>query len=240
MSNEKILLLSNEKTYSIEIGGYTENVVPKMTSNTAPSGVVSASSFFSGDNPFEVFDRDATDSRSIWYASDNRPVDGHWIKYDFGINNEKRIVKITLVGETVTGLGGYGLKNFKLFGSNDDVNFVELYSGTNPNSNEKVEHVFTNKNKYRYYRLNTLDSHSTKYPSRNVVKEWEMMEYIFEINQLPSHSEQNLIKYGIDSPVQVDGICNGKNYILQDTVSEDVDGLWKTQITRKPLSIKFD
>jgi len=60
------------------------------------------------------------------------------------------------------------------------------------------------------------------------------------ISQLNGVSEQNFINYGIDSPVQFDGVFTNKNYILQDGISENENGYWTTKLDRKPLSIKFE
>lgn len=60
------------------------------------------------------------------------------------------------------------------------------------------------------------------------------------ISQLNGVSEQNFINYGIDSPIQFDGVFTNKNYILQDGISENENGYWTTKLDRKPLSIKFE
>ena len=43
----KILLLSNEKSYKL-VASNKKNLIPQMTSNTSPSGIASASSFITG------------------------------------------------------------------------------------------------------------------------------------------------------------------------------------------------
>ena len=107
---------------------------------------------------------------------------------------------------------------------------------------EKRVFVFDNTVSYKRYRINVTANNGDA--SFLAIGELEMMKAKYQkLNQLPSHSEQNLIKYGLNSPIQVGGtlgIFSNKNYFLQDTVSEDVNGLWTTQINRKPLSIKFD
>ena len=60
------------------------------------------------------------------------------------------------------------------------------------------------------------------------------------VSKLPASSLQNIIEYGMDSSIQAGGIFTNKNYILQDTISENADGLWVQEINRKPLSIKFE
>ena len=60
------------------------------------------------------------------------------------------------------------------------------------------------------------------------------------LSQLPSDDVQNFIEYGVLSIDNFNAVRSTKNYILQDSVSEDSDGLWKQAINRKPLSIKFE
>lgn len=60
------------------------------------------------------------------------------------------------------------------------------------------------------------------------------------ITELPTNSLNNFIKYGTTTVDNFNKIQVGKNYILQDTISEDTDGLWKQELSRKPLSIKFE
>ena len=60
------------------------------------------------------------------------------------------------------------------------------------------------------------------------------------LSQLPSDDVQNFIEYGVLSIDNFNAVRSTKNYILTKNDSEDVDGLWKQEINRKPLSIKFE
>ena len=54
--------------------------VPNMTSNTAPYGVVSASDYASGGEPYKAFDADAS---SAWTANTSTSGSGSYVEYEF-------------------------------------------------------------------------------------------------------------------------------------------------------------
>ena len=54
--------------------------VPNMTSNTAPFGVVSASDYASGGDPYKAFDADAS---SAWTANTSTSGSGSYVEYEF-------------------------------------------------------------------------------------------------------------------------------------------------------------
>ena len=57
---------------------------------------------------------------------------------------------------------------------------------------------------------------------------------------MENSSKQNFLNYGMNTTTSLDGVFISKKYVLQDTVSENEDGLWTTQLNRKPLSIKIE
>lgn len=56
---------------------YSENLIPKMTSNNLPSGVASASNEFS--YAYRSFDGDFATISSAWGSNENSA----WLRYDF-------------------------------------------------------------------------------------------------------------------------------------------------------------
>lgn len=55
------------------------------------------------------------------------------------------------------------VKQFKLFGSNDNIHWEALYSGNAAKNSNNQTFLFNNTNLYRYYRLNTYSIHSGSY-----------------------------------------------------------------------------
>lgn len=128
---------------------YFENVldekIPTMTSNTTPSGVASASSTYSGYDPYKAFDGN---NATAWATSASaRP--GDWIRYQFADDG-------IVANRVYVNLSSYGTSTIvKLQGSNDGSNWTDLTDiNVNASSFEKVD-VFANTTKYKYYRLYT-------------------------------------------------------------------------------------
>lgn len=120
--------------------------VPTMTSNTAPSGVVSANG--ASSPAWQAFNDNTADS--FWQYNAALP---HWLKYDFGASNEKVIVKYTINAHS--SVPNRTPKDFKLQGSNDDSAWTDLdtQTGQTFSGNETKIYTFSNSTAYRYYRL---------------------------------------------------------------------------------------
>lgn len=119
-------------------------LVPKMTSATTPSGIVSASSQTSGREAYHCFDGTATP----WEASDKSTLG--WVKYKFDTPKVVSGIMLERVGEQ------YIIK-FDVLASNDDVNYVTLksfdYTG---NNNAIVYGYFNNSVAYSYYKVQAI------------------------------------------------------------------------------------
>ena len=233
-SQNKILLLSNERAYSFENGDINGSLIPPMTSATSPIGKPISSSEYSTVYPkWRAFDGSATNANS-WICKTN-PTFPEYIGFDF---NES--TKVIAYG--ITAITDYQRhpKTWDFQGSNDGSNWDTLHSvvGYMFYQGEKVVFYTTNQKKYKMYRLNVKEMNSIH--AYFGVGELIMYDSLSDLIQLPSNSEENLIKYGLDSPVSVDGIFTNKNYILQDEASENEEGLWTTKLNRKPLSISFN
>lgn len=156
--------------------GYTDDVTAIMTNSNIPSpNAVSANTYYTTCYPWKAFDKKLVEQNSYWYTYPaDLPVGGHWLKYDFGSGNKKQIQQISLITELITA-GVYGIKNWEFYGSNDDITYTQLTSGTHPNVGTKVVYPFINNTEYRYYRLNVLGSYHPV-PQYVLVTELEMME----------------------------------------------------------------
>jgi len=195
---EKYLLQDkNNVLYALEDGGYTENLIPTMTSNTTPSGVASANR---EQNPaYRAFDGSTSSLfASSWFAG-TLTNGGGWLRYKFP--EQKVISKYTI-------LCAYAIisvfpATWTFRGSNDETNWTVLDTRTNITdwvSGEKKEFMFTNSTSYLYYEINI--SSIVKPSEGNVaVTEMEMMEKLPPILiSLPAStpSEDLYLTHGFD------------------------------------------
>lgn len=124
-------------------------LIPTMTSNTNPSGTVSA---FSETQPaYYAFDGNES---TYWYTYENT---GSYIQYKF---DKAKCVRKILVQTYVNGSNGL-IKKFKVQASNDGSTFIDLTDTIiNSNQSDKGESEYTinNSEKYLYYRVYTVES----------------------------------------------------------------------------------
>ena len=120
--------------------------IPKMTSNTAPSGTASASSEYNANSgAWKAMDGSAATQWAS--ASETKSAGGTaWIQYDFGC-----AVRPTLMTYKVS--GNYRAKTYSLLGSNDGSEFTELSAGTLPNTTDTMTVTLNVNRRYRVFRL---------------------------------------------------------------------------------------
>lgn len=124
------------------------DITPIMTSNTTPTPYfVSASNEYSVSNlVYKVFDNDKS---TDWMG---RIIS--WLKIDFGQETQIDAFSISGVNDTTA-----SPRSFKLYGSNDDINFFELFSVDGESMwgmNETRHFTLNTSYHYRYYRINVL------------------------------------------------------------------------------------
>ncbi len=153
---------------------YSDNLIPKMTQNTAPLGESKASTIYGNKyDSYNAFDKEFfSDSRSYWESSsDSMP---QWISYRF--ESSKIINKYTIKyldwNDT-----SRAPKDWIFQGSNDEKTWVDLNTqfGINFDVDEKKEFTFNNNNSYLIYRIYITDinGHSSEGVT---IDEIEMME----------------------------------------------------------------
>lgn len=132
-----------------------EGLVPKMTSNTEPSGVVTSSGNDSANNPswlpYNVFNEDITEG---WWASTGTNA---YISYQ----SVKPICVKKISVQSILKNNYIRLKNFKLQGSNDGSNWTDIYSGVYENNDRTQIFSFANDNFYSYHKLYCIDNYAT-------------------------------------------------------------------------------
>ena len=97
-------------------------LVPKMTSDTTPSGVASASTVYQSNSAYKAFDgNDSTKWECGFISSDLYP----YVQYDFGSNVEVGKIKVFEKGSS----GNAFVYGHKIEYSTDNVTFTEVASG---------------------------------------------------------------------------------------------------------------
>lgn len=124
--------------------------VPLMTSNSAPSGVVTASSYLDNQDawaPYRAFHYKPITNTSVdnrgWLAQSG--TSDAWIKYEFP---QAVVIKVWQIYSRY----GTGEKTFSLYGSNDDSNYTPLDTQTASYDDVKVW-SFSNDTAYKYYKV---------------------------------------------------------------------------------------
>lgn len=121
-----------------------DNLIPTMTSNTAPSGEASSSTVSSSGPAWKAFDK----TNATWLAADNAvPV---WLQYKLATAKTARAYGIK------SGKGSRSPKSFELLGSNDGSSWDTLDSRENViwASFQTKRWLVTTPASYLYYRLN--------------------------------------------------------------------------------------
>ena len=147
-------LLSNATwAEAIANSDYFESVfditVPIMTSNTTPSGVVSADSYYStGYEPWRAFAR-TLDASHCWHTTNT--TSAHWIRYQF--TKSVRITHVSIVDRVGAPTGNVSAI---LQGSNDGGSTWEDIATLNytvSNTGERHDFTIENNNSYLIYGL---------------------------------------------------------------------------------------
>jgi hypothetical protein len=105
--------------------------IPTMTSNSSPSGIVSAShtspGWGNGNSPWLAFDKSTNSNNSAWSPSWfhwSDPAGERWIQYTFANNTKSLINQYTI--SAADGYGGYIPNTVYLYGSNDGGSTYDL------------------------------------------------------------------------------------------------------------------
>ena len=138
-------------------------LVPKMTSATTPSGVVTSSGNDSNNPswlPYKAFNEDIIEG---WWSNIGT---NSYISYQSvrPICVKKISVQSVFEGNTIR------LKNFKLQGSNNGSNWTDIYTGVYKNNDNLQKFSFANDNFYSYHRLYCIDTYATSTGFSIVIK----------------------------------------------------------------------
>lgn len=135
------------------------NLLPVMTSNTAPTGEASSSGqFLEAYAAFKAFDNNPA---TYWASFGSAPeVDPAWLQYQFASTEIISVYAVTAITGPVTipspfPQGATNPKSWVLEGSNDGLAWTTLDTRSNLNffSGERKMFIFANTIAYTYYRL---------------------------------------------------------------------------------------
>ena len=139
-----------------------DNFIPAMTSNTAPSGVASASSFLGGYDPWQAFSATNTDS----WLSDFGQVTNQWLEYQFATSQVVNQYAITthMTGSAQAGHPQRSPNTFNFEAWNGSA-WVNLHSasGITWSVDQRRVYTFTNTTSYTRYRLFMSTSNDGNY-----------------------------------------------------------------------------
>lgn len=170
---------------------YTDNVIPAMTSNTAPSGVASASSIWNTSyQPYLAFDKNTTSVSMAWVSQAG--IQTGWLSYCF--KTPKIITKYSITARNGADRGD--VKNWTFEGSNNGVNWVVLDIKTNQigwSIAEKRSYTFNNLSSYLYYRINISEVIIAGGSNYITIGELEMFENLYEKKYLITTEDNKII-----------------------------------------------
>ncbi|WP_338749760.1 discoidin domain-containing protein [Bacillus sp. FJAT-52991] len=169
------------KKYNKSIAPSFKNITPIMTGPDTPIPyVVSANAYYGNNAPWKVFDDDTLPG-SWWLANTTRPPEGHWLKIDLGIPKKIGKIELSTINIGSGSVNGFSIKDWILYGSNDDVTYEELTRNSHPDNINVIPYSFDNSSSYRYYRINFLNGYNMViYPNAACVKIMKIYEILQE------------------------------------------------------------
>ncbi|WP_432408578.1 hypothetical protein [Wukongibacter sp. M2B1] len=205
------------------IRGYaeTENLIPEMTSNTAPSGIASASSFY--DNslvPYMAFNHKGATFHGYWCS---KSVES-WLSYEFP--QEKIVNKYTITQDYTNSdesvVNKRHPKNWTFEGLNESTNQWDVLDTrtniTDWKYNVKKEFSFNNSKGYKKYRINITENNGDSIYS--AIGEMEMMGS--SVSVTTPDSPENLTAAAGDEEVGLswDEVEDADSYIIKRSETE--------------------
>ncbi|MBD8840369.1 discoidin domain-containing protein [Paenibacillus sp. FSL K6-4396] len=191
----KFLISLEDNHYSVSPLKHSDStVISKMTSNTAPSGVASASSTNSPSFPYRAFDGDAS---GTWYATASFPIT---LQYEFA--QPRLIGKYSLIGYTTEN----NSKTWKFEGSNDGVHWITLDEQINQINwtlGEVRSFSFKNTTSFKIYRINISSNNGGSIIQVAELLMYEILEFP-KMKFLDTMSELNFLNYGRNTKDEID------------------------------------
>jgi len=153
-----ILIGINCKLNVFAQNGYTENLIPIMTSNSAPKGKVTVSSIYDENFPgYQAVDGDKTVKEKVktaWVAGNST---NNWFCYEF--DQPVIISKYSISGHDTAPV--QSPKSWIFQGSKDGKQWINLHEISDEGKwdiNQYKEFEINNNNSYKFYRLYNINS----------------------------------------------------------------------------------
>ncbi|MCM3256971.1 discoidin domain-containing protein [Paenibacillus lautus] len=188
--DRKILLLNDGKLKAVVNPYRSENLVPVMTSNVAPSGVASSSGDYSTNfAPWLAFNRLTTSN--AWASSALQC----WISYRFA---DRKCVNVYKLTNDTAGRATNMAKTWNFEASNDGINWTILDSRTDEINWAEAEtrtYLANNREHFFIYRLNILDAVGSRVYLQKFEMFYDNQGTIVEIDKSVA-TEQDFLTYG--------------------------------------------
>ncbi|MHA6529130.1 fibronectin type III domain-containing protein [Paenibacillus sp. BAC0078] len=184
---------------------YSENLIPRMTSATTPSGKVTSSEQWGGGTfNWKAFDgiEQYSTAPEVYSAWGTTKTTG-WLAYEFP--TPKKIAKYSISYGAIIGTSEFGgqAKNWTFEGSNDGLVWSVLDTQSNVTvwvKNTPKSFVFENDKEYKFYRINVTANNGSSAQTVNLtIHELKMMEKIVEAPNSPT----NLVATGSDTKIDL-------------------------------------
>jgi len=156
-----------------------------------------------------------------------------WWKYDLGVGITKKVVKLRI--KPMVYQGHAFLKDFILQGSNNNSDWVNIYTGQHADNENWEDFIFTNINSYRYYRI--WITTNWKPTGGSTIWEIEMMtdNTVFEDFSLGA-----VIKKTINLQYTLSAYTFWRNYLLNSVLQKPLsDDYSLSAILKKTFSSSY-
>lgn len=148
------MLTSSHKAEPIELSAKSIDLVPKMTSNTTPSGEAIASGEHPGYDAYKAFDKELGSSKWV----DSTSALPKYIGYIFP--NKTKVGRVVIVNELSTPT--QGIKQCKVEALNDSNVWIQLTAYiVEMGQGETKEITIENPDYYQAYRVRVISGYSS-------------------------------------------------------------------------------
>lgn len=233
----KTLISSDDGFYHIPFTiNNNKDIVPSMTANNVPIGLVSSSSTTGGNYDWYVFDDNPTGNG--WISAQSN-ITNQWLSYEF--SKPRAIGKYTLTETYSTPCAPL---DWRIEGSNDGGNTWDILDSrmnvTDWILGVKKEFYIDESKMYPYkiYRIFVLRNNGS--PSYVSLGEIEFIEVKSEEYYLKSVNDTNIDKYGLDKVYEIDfnKKINKKIFVEETPTTLGNGKIFNKQVDTSKIKIK--
>ena len=231
----RFLISSTNKIYSPNPTKIVD-LVPKMTSNTTPSGTVIYSTNYLANYPYQVFNKSTS---GIWSPA-NSNITNQYIGYTF--STAQIVNRYTIQFPQSTSMLYAAPKSWRLEASNDNTSWITLDTRENEvdwSSLEKRTFDIDNKDQYLSYRIYILANNGNA--SWVYISEIEFLQIInSSLTLLENPSEEAFSIYGVEKNVSLDmnELISSLNYVKYTNTALGSGKVFRQKIDTSKIPIK--